>query len=69
MTPGRVADLEHVAGLDAQGRGHPLQHVQVDAPGPVVLEVVHRGLPDPHELGQLDLSQAPFVAEGLNAEL
>ena len=69
MPARRVPVGEHGPHLDAEGRGQPVEHVQVDAPGPVVFEVVYRGLADAHELGQLDLGQAAFVPEGLDAEL
>ena len=69
MTAGSVAHFEQIAGSNAQDLGQTLQEVQLDTPRPVVLQVVDRGLTNAHQLGQLDLGQAPFVAEGLNAEL
>lgn len=69
MTARGVAHLEHAAGLDPQCRGQALQQVQFDTPGPVVLQVIDRGLADAHKLGQLDLGQPSFVPERLDAEL
>ncbi len=69
MTARGVAHLEHVAGLNPQCRGQALQQVQFDTPGPVVLQVIDRGLADAHKLGQLDLGQPSFVPERLDAEL
>ena len=69
MTAGGVAHFEQIARFDAQDFAQTLQEVQLNTPGPVVLQVIDGGLADAHELGQLDLGQAPFIAEGLNAEL
>ena len=49
MTAGRIAHLEHIAEMDAQGQGQTLRRFQPDPPGQAVLEVADRGLVDANE--------------------
>lgn len=69
MTAGSVAHFEQIAGFDAQDLTQTLQEVQLNTTRAIVLQIIDGGLADADELGQLDLGQAPFVPEGLDAEL
>jgi len=64
-----VAHFEQITWFNSQGFRETLQEVEFDTPGPVVLQVVDCGLANAHELSQLDLGQAPFVPDGLDAKL
>ena len=68
MTAGSVSHFEKIAGLDIQGRRQPLQEVEFDTAGPVVLQVGDGRHSDPHGMGQRFLRQAALDTEVPDAE-
>lgn len=68
MPAWRIAHLEHITGLDAQGRCQTLQQVELDTPGPVVLQVGDGRHSDPHGMGQRFLCQAALDTKVPNTE-